>query len=66
MFGFGNNRRRGRTETFAPSRIGGAALAGIGMLAWQWWRKRQESGRTRTPHNQPFSESSRMRSPDAF
>jgi hypothetical protein len=66
MFGFGNNRRRGRNGTFAPSRIRGAALAGIGMLAWQWWRKRQETGRMRTSPNQPFSQSSRTPSPDAY
>jgi hypothetical protein len=59
MFGFGSNRRRGRTETFAPSRIRGAALAGIGVLAWQWWRKRQQTGRRGTGANQPFSERSR-------
>jgi hypothetical protein len=66
MFGFGKNRRRGRNETFAPSRIRGAALAGIGMLAWQWWRKRQETGRTRTSANRPFSESSRTPSTGAL
>ena len=65
MFGFGNNRRRGRTETFAPSRIRGAALAGIGMLAWQWWRKRQALSRTTTNPANTFSETSR-RSADAF
>ena len=54
MFGLGK-KRRVRSETFAPNRIRGAAIAGLGMLAWQWWRKRQASSRTptsgRTPAN---------------
>ena len=45
MFGLGNKKRRMRSDTFAPNRIRGAALAGIGMLAWQLWRKRQARGR---------------------
>ena len=45
MFGLGNRRRRMRSETFAPNRIRGAAIAGLGVLAWQWWRKRQASSR---------------------
>jgi hypothetical protein len=65
MFGFGGNKRRVRNETFAPSRIRGAALAGIGMLAWQWWRKRQAPSRTTTNPTNSFSETSR-RSADAF
>jgi hypothetical protein len=66
MFGFGSNRRRGRTETFAPSRIRGAALAGIGMLAWQWWRKRHQTSRPGTNPNEPFSESSRTPSASTY
>lgn len=59
MFGIGSHKRRGRSDTFAPSRIGGAALAGLGMLAWKWWRNRQASGRPTTPNpDRPFTESS--------
>jgi hypothetical protein len=59
MFGFGNNRRRARSGTFAPNRIRGAALAGLGMLAWQWWRNRQQTGRTTTNPGNSFSETSK-------
>ena len=40
MFGFGS-RRRVRNETFGPSRLRNALLAGAGMLAWRWWKNRQ-------------------------
>ena len=63
MFGFGNKRGRLRTDTFAPSRIRGAALAGLGMLAWQWWRKRQAPSRTTT---NPTNSYSGRQSADAF
>jgi hypothetical protein len=57
MFGFGSNRRRGRNETFASGRLRGAALAGIGMLAWKWWRNRQSGAhRPATHQDRPFSE----------
>ena len=65
MFGFGNKRGRVRNDTFAPSRIRGAALAGLGMLALQWWRKRQATNRTTRNPGDTFSETSR-RSADAF
>jgi hypothetical protein len=60
MFGIGSHKRRGRSDTFAPNRIRGAALAGLGMLAWKWWRNRQASGRPTTTANpdRPFTESS--------
>ena len=58
MFGFGN-RRRVRSDTFAPSRIRGAALAGLGMLAWKWWRNRQASGQSATNPNRPFQDTTR-------
>ena len=58
MFGFGNKRARVRNDTFAPNRIGGAALAGVGMLAWRWWRNRQKAGPTPTNPDRTFSESS--------
>jgi hypothetical protein len=49
MFGFGSNRRQVRNDTFGPSRLRNAALAGVGMLAWRWWRNRQSS--SNQPHN---------------
>ncbi len=58
MFGFGNKRGRVRNDTFAPSRIRGAALAGIGMLAWRWWRNRQERGRPFASSTRPFTDTS--------
>lgn len=57
MFGFGN-KRRVRNETFAPNRIRGAAIAGLGMLAWQWWRKRQASNQPGTDPGRSFKETS--------
>jgi hypothetical protein len=47
MFGFGNtrnSRRQVRNDTFGGSNIRNAAIAGVGMLAWRWWRNRQSSG----------------------
>jgi hypothetical protein len=51
MFGFGNRNRgrRVRNDTFGGNNLRNAALAGVGMLAWRWWRNRQGSG------NQPNS-----------
>jgi hypothetical protein len=66
MFGLGNKRRRARNDTFAPNRIRGAALAGIGVLAWQLWRKRQASNRPGARPDQPFTESSRASSTGGF
>jgi hypothetical protein len=66
MFGFGNPRRSVRNETFSPNRIRGAAIAGLGMLAWRLWRNRKETSRTGTSPNRPFSESSRTPSPDSY
>jgi hypothetical protein len=53
MFGFGNkgNKRRVRNDTFGPSRLRNAAIAGVGMLAWRWWRNRQETSRTNRESN---------------
>jgi hypothetical protein len=44
MFGFGN-RTRGRVQndTFGSNKLRNAAIAGVGMLAWQWWRNRQSN-----------------------
>ena len=44
MFGFGNrDRRRVRNDTFGSNKLRNAALAGVGMLAWKWWRNRQSN-----------------------
>jgi hypothetical protein len=44
MFGFGNrNRNRVRNDTFGSNKLRNAAIAGVGMLAWQWWRNRQSN-----------------------
>jgi len=44
MFGFGNrNRSRVQNDTFGSNKLRNAAIAGMGMLAWQWWRNRQSS-----------------------
>jgi hypothetical protein len=49
MFGFLNRTRRSRSA-FRPGGIRGAALAGVGMLAWRWWRNRKGSDTMSTPH----------------
>ena len=44
MFGFGNrNRNRVQNDTFGSNKLRNAAIAGVGMLAWQWWRNRQSN-----------------------
>jgi hypothetical protein len=50
MFGFGNRNRgrRVRNDTFSGSRLRNAALAGVGMLAWRWWRNRQNPSQPTT------------------
>jgi hypothetical protein len=55
MFGFGTKRRSVRNDTFSANRIRGAALAGLGMLAWRWFRNRQTSGSTTANPSQPYS-----------
>ena len=44
MFGIGNrrwNRANSRSSgVFAPTRLRRAAIAGLGMLAYRWWRNR--------------------------
>ena len=57
MFGLGNRNqgRRVRNDTFGGSRMRNAALAGVGMLAWRWWRNRQSSQPTNY-QNQSFSD----------
>jgi hypothetical protein len=66
MFGFGNkSRRRVRNDTFGPSRLRNAALAGAGMLAWRWWRNRQSTNRPATNPGGSYTESSTRQS-DTF
>jgi hypothetical protein len=56
MFGSRKAKRYARNETFSPHRLRNAALAGLGMLAWKWWRNRQDTpGRTRTNPENSFS-----------
>ena len=56
MFGFGRSRRNFRNDTFSPSRLRNAALAGVGMLAWKWWRNRQSSNQPKTYQDRAFSD----------
>jgi len=45
MFGIGNRNRgrKVRNNTFGGTNLRNAALAGVGMLAWRWWRNRQSN-----------------------
>jgi hypothetical protein len=57
MFGLGN-RNRGRQVrygTFGGNRMRNAALAGVGMLAWRWWKNRQ-ANQPSSYQNQAFSD----------
>ena len=57
MFGFGsrNRARPVRNDTFGGSRMRNAALAGLGMLAWRWWKNRQ-ANQSSNYQNQAFSD----------
>jgi hypothetical protein len=55
MFGF-RNRRQARNDTFSPSRLRNAALAGVGMLAWKWWRNRHSTTQPRNYQDRAFSD----------
>jgi len=57
MFGFGSNRRQMRNDTFSSNRVRNAALAGVGMLAWRWWKNRQTSNQPNNYQNRSFSDS---------
>jgi uncharacterized membrane protein YebE (DUF533 family) len=59
MFGLGNRNRgrRVRNDTFSGSRLRNAALAGVGMLAWRWWKNRN-ANQPSNYQNQSFSDSS--------
>ena len=72
MFGIGNrNRRQVRNDTFGGSSMRNAAIAGVGMLAWKWWKNRQQSGQqspnagNRQFSDQPYTGSS-SRGSDSF
>jgi hypothetical protein len=45
MFGFGNRSSSrsgyGRGGAFSPRALRRAAIAGLGMLAFRWWRNRR-------------------------
>ena len=59
MFGFNRSRRRARSGgVLRSTNLRKAALAGVGLLAVQWWRKRHASGRDRTGASQPPAEGS--------
>ncbi len=58
MFGFGTNRRQVRSSGFGSSRMRNAAVAGIGMLAWKWWRNRQQSAQGTNKANPSYSDRS--------
>lgn len=45
MFGLRNPGRRARRGTFSGTNLRNAALAGVGLLAWKWWRNRQTPNR---------------------
>ena len=64
IFGSRNRGRRVRNDTFGGSRMRNAALAGVGMLAWRWWKNRQ-ANQSPNYQNQSFSDSS-TRSPGSF
>jgi uncharacterized membrane protein YebE (DUF533 family) len=57
MFGFGSNKRQMRNDTFSSNRVRNAALAGVGMLAWRWWKNRQTSNQPNNYQNRSFSDS---------
>jgi uncharacterized membrane protein YebE (DUF533 family) len=59
MFGMGNrDRRQVRNDTFGGNNMRNAAIAGVGMLAWKWWKNRQQSGQQSSAGNRQFSEQS--------
>ncbi len=59
MFGFGNrNRNRVENDTFGSNKLRNAAIAGVGMLAWQWWRNRQSNTQWSGGMNRPSAGSS--------
>ena len=65
MFGLGNRNRgrRVRNDTFSGSRIRNAALAGVGMLAWRWWRNRQGNAARPPPTRTGLSPTARVAQP---
>jgi hypothetical protein len=46
-----------KNDTFGGSRMRNAALAGVGMLAWRWWKNRQ-ANQTPNYQDRAFSGSS--------
>jgi hypothetical protein len=69
MFGFGNrnrNRNRVRNDTFGSSKLRNAAIAGVGMLAWQWWKNRQSNTQSNTQWSGGMNRSSTGNSERSF
>ena len=46
MFGRRTENRRTRSGVFGGTNLRKAAIAGVGMLALQWWRNRHASNRS--------------------
>jgi hypothetical protein len=63
MFGLRNSARRARRGTFSGTNLRNAALAGVGMLAWKWWRSRQTSNQSPTPGTSTSSRSTSTQNP---
>ncbi len=55
MFGLRNPGRRTRRGAFGGSNLRNAALAGVGLLAWRWWRNRKTSNQAPAPEAPPSS-----------
>ena len=67
MFGLGNkDRRRVRNDTFGGNNMRNAAIAGIGMLAWQWWRKRRSNTQSPSGLNRSATGSSEQTFSESF
>lgn len=64
MFGIGSrDRRQVRNDTFGGNKMRNAAIAGVGMLAWKWWRNRQQSSQQTAGGDRSYSERSYSGSP---
>jgi hypothetical protein len=67
MFGFGNrNRNRVQNDTFGSNKLRNAAIAGVGMLAWQWWKNRQSNTQSNSQWSGGMNQSSMGSSERSF
>jgi hypothetical protein len=67
MFGFGNrNRNRVQNDTFSSNKLRNAAIAGAGMLAWQWWKNRQSNTQSNTQWSGGMNRSPRGNTEQSF